>query len=189
MAMPLMYHRFTVDEYHRMAEAGILTEDDRVELLDGQIVAMTPIGPPHAGCVTQLTRLLVRALGDDATVSVQNPVVLGTHWEPEPDVAVLTLGADAYRARHPRAGDVLLLIEVADRSTTTDRRVKLPAYAAAGIPEVWLADLGADRVELFRAPTPGGYATVRTADRGDTVTPLALAGVSLRVDDILGPRG
>ena len=189
MAMPLTYHRFTVDEYHRMAEAGILTEDDRVELLDGQIVAMTPIGPPHAGCVTQLTRLLVRALGDDATVSVQNPVVLGTHWEPEPDVAVLRFRADAYRTRHPRAGDVLLLIEVAETSTTTDRRLKLPAYAAAGIPDVWLADLGVHRIEVFRDPTPGGYKTMRIADRGDTVTPRAFAGVSLRVDDILGARG
>jgi len=189
MAMPLLHHRFTVDEYHRMAEVGILTEDDRVELLDGQIVAMTPIGPPHAGCVTRLTRLLTRALGDAATVSIQNPVVLGAHWEPEPDVAVLAFRADGYAARHPGPRDVLLLIEVVDSSTHIDRRLKLPAYAAAGIPEAWLADLPADRIEVHRDPTPQGYAAVRIAERGDTVTPLALEGVSLRVDDVLGPRG
>ena len=186
MAMPLQLHRFTVDEYQRMAEAGILTEDDKVELLDGQIVAMTPIGPPHAGCVTRLTRLLVRALGDMATVRVQSPVVLATHWAPEPDVAVLAFRADGYGTRHPSPGDVLLLIEVADSSTHVDRRVKLPAYAAAGIPEVWLADLPADRVEVHRDPTRKGYTSVRVAERGETVTPLALEGVSLRVDEILG---
>jgi len=186
MAMPLLHHRFTVDEYHRMAEVGILTEDDRVELLDGQIVAMTPIGPPHAGCVTQLTRLLILALGDSATVSVQNPVVLATHWEPEPDVAVLRSPADAYRARRPRPGDVLLLIEVAAASTHLDRRVKLPAYAAAGIAEMWLVDLTADHIEVHRDPAPQGYASVRIVERGETLVPLALVGVSLGVDAILG---
>ena len=186
MAMPLQLHRFTVDEYHRMGEAGVFHEDDRVELIDGQVVRMTPIGGRHAGCVIRLTAFFAPAAGGTTNLSVQNPLVLGEHEEPQPDVVVLRHRADGYRARLPRAEDVLLVIEVSDTSLETDRRMKIPRYARAGIPEAWLLNLPSDRIEVHRDPTPQGYATVRVAERGETVTPLALPTVSLQVDDILG---
>jgi len=185
MAMPLATRRFTVDEYHRMVDAGILQEDDRVELLDGQIVEMSPIYPPHASCVNRLTRLLSQALGDRATLAVQNPVVLGLHWEPQPDVAVLKPRVDGYARQHPQPADVLLVIEVAESSLERDRDEKIPAYARAGVAEAWLVNLGARVIVLYQDPGPEGYRRVRTAVRGETVTPLELPGVTLRVDEIL----
>lgn len=186
MRMPLTGRRFTVDEYYRMGRAGVLQENDRVELLDGQIVEMSPIGPGHAACVTALTGLLSHLVAGRALVSVQNPVRLGEHSEPQPDVALLVPRAEAYRTAHPQPEDVLLLIEVADASLEHDRDVKIPLYAAARVPEVWLVNLPADTVTLYRDPSSRGYAGVRTAQRGDFLTPLRLAGVTLRVDDILG---
>jgi len=188
MGMPLTHRRFTVDEYHRMAEAGILTEDERVELLDGWIVPMSPIGSPHAGCVNRLTRLLTGLLRDSAIVSVQNPVVLNDRWEPEPDIAVLDFRADGYSQAHPRPGDIQLIIEVADSSTEKDRRIKLPAYAEARIPEVWLVNLPADRIETYRDPQDGRYLTPRLVSRGETLSPFELPDVTLPADEILGPR-
>ncbi len=186
MRMPLTGRRFTVEEYHRMGRAGLFTEHDRVELLDGQIVEMTPIGPGHAGCVAALTGLVARLVGDRAVVWVQNPVLLGPRSEPQPDVAVLRARADTYRTAHPEPRDVLLVIEVAETSFEHDRDVKIPLYVAAGVPEVWLVNLPADAVALYRDPGPQGYATLGTAGRGDTLTPLKLPGLTLRVDDILG---
>src|SRR6184192_4545534 len=141
MGMPFTARRFSVDEYDRMGRAGVFHEDDRMELLDGQIVEMSPIGPGHAGCVRALTSLLTRLVAGRALVSVQNPVRLGEHSEPQPDVALLVPRADAYRTAHPQPKDVLLVIEVADASLEHDRDVKVPLYAAAGVPEVWLVNL------------------------------------------------
>ena len=186
MAMPLTARRFTVDEYYRMGRAGVFHEDDRVELLDGLIVEMSPIGPGHAGCVTALTSLLTPLLAGRAPVSVQNPVRLGEHSEPRPDVALLVPRADAYRTAHPQPEDVLLLIEVADASLEHDRDAKVPLYAAAGVPEVWLVSLTEDAITLYRDPLGGRYATVRTARRGETVTSLRVPSATLRVEDILG---
>jgi Uma2 family endonuclease len=177
-----------VDEYHRMADAGILGEDERVELLDGWIVPMSPIGSPHAGCVNRLTRLFTSRLGDAAVVSVQNPVVLNDLWEPEPDLAVLNFRADGYSQAHPRPPEVRLIVEVADSSTEKDRRIKLPAYAEARIPEVWLVNLPADRIETYRDPQDGRYLTPRLVSRGEPLSPLELPDVTLPADDILGPR-
>src|SRR5258708_2048030 len=126
MVMPLTARRFTVDEYHRMGRAGVFHEDDRVELLEGQIVEMSPIGPAHAGCVAVLTGVLSRRGGESVVVWVQNPVDLGERSEPQPDVALLAPRADAYRTAHPRARDILLAIEVADTSLEHDRDVKVP---------------------------------------------------------------
>jgi Uma2 family endonuclease len=184
--MPLVRRRFTVDEYHRMGQVGILGEDDRVELLDGQIVEMTPIGPEHSGCVGALTGLLARQVGHRGVIWVQNPVNLGERSEPQPDVAVLAPRADAYRTAHPQPADILLVIEVAETSLEHDRDVKVPLYAAARVPEVWLVNLPGDVVAVYRDPGPQGYATVRTGRRGDILTPLRLADVTLRVDEILG---
>src|SRR6266498_3300178 len=167
MSVRLLKGPFTVDDYHRLAELGILGEDDRVELLDGQIVEMTPIGPDHAGCVDALNRLLSRLVGDTGIVRVQNPLVLSSEWEPQPDLVVLRPRADGYRKAHPGPEDVLLVIEVADTSLESDREVKLPRYAVAGIPEVWLVALANDRIEVYRQPAPDGYREVRTLSRGD----------------------
>ena len=186
MGMPLTRRIFTVDEYHRMAEAGILGEDDRVELIDGQVVALTPIGPAHGSCVNRLTALFAPLASRQATLSVQNPVVLGEHEEPQPDLTILRYRADGYRERHPEASDVLLVIEVGDASVEADRRTKIPLYARTGIPEAWLVNLPADTIECYREPTSEGYANFRTVKRGETLTPVRLPGVTLRVDAILG---
>ena len=186
MAMPLATHRFTVDEYHRMAETAILHEDDRVELLDGQIVQMTPIGLRHAASVTGLTELLAPLASGQATLRIQNPLTLFEDQEPQPDVALVRYRADRYRTGHPRAADTLLVIEVADTSVESDRQRKIPLYARAGIPEAWLVNLPEDAIEIYREPTAGAYTTLRTARRGETVSPLAFPGLMLRVDDILG---
>jgi Uma2 family endonuclease len=184
--MPLAAHRFTVDEYHRMGEAGVLHEDDRVELLDGQIVQMTPIGIRHAACVNRLNALIIGLAGTQATVSIQNPLILGEHEEPQPDVAVLRYRADGYQTGHPRALDTLLVVEVADTSLAYDRDVKVPRYARAGVPEVWLVDLAADRIEVYRQPAAERYADVRAASRGEMLSPLHFPTVTLATDEILG---
>lgn len=186
MGMPQAIHRFTVDEYHRMGEAGIFHEDDRVELLDGQIVEMTPIGVRHAACVKRLTALFARLAGHRATLSIQDPLVLDTHQEPQPDVALLRYRADGYQTGHPRAADTLLVIEVADTSVEADRARKIPLYARASIPEAWLVNLPGDGIEVHRHPRGGHYADVRTARRGEGIAPLAFPDLALRVDDILG---
>jgi Uma2 family endonuclease len=177
---------FTVGDYHRMAETGVLRQDVRVELLDGQVALMSPIGSPHAGCVNRLTQMLALATAGRATVGIQNPVVLDDFSEPQPDVAVLKYRSDGYAERHPRPADVLVLIEVTVTSACIDRDVKLPLYARAGVPEVWLVDLEADTVEIYREPARDGYALVRTATRDDALVPLHLATVTLSGADILG---
>ncbi len=183
---PLTHYRFTVDEYHRMAEAGILTEDDRVELLDGEIVAMSPIGSSHSGCINALTELLTHGLIRRASISVQNPVRLDRYWEPQPDLAVLRPRSDHYRSALPGPADVLLLIEVADSTVEFDRGIKAPLYARHGIPELWIVNLPADRIEVYRDPTPDGYREVRTAARGDVVTLARFPELEVRADEILG---
>ena len=186
MALHLLPGPFTLDAYHRLAELGVLDEDDRVELLDGQIVEMTPIGAAHAACVNRLTALLSRRTGADTCVSVQNPVPLAERWEPQPDL-VLVRRADGFSgAWLPSPPDVLLVIEVADRSLERDRDVKIPRYAAAGIPEAWLVDLVADAITVYRGPQPHGYRDVVTVTRGDTLRPLLLPDIIIPVDDILG---
>jgi len=186
MPMPVTAHRFTVDDYHRMGAVGILPENARLELLDGEIVEMTPIGPRHAGCVNRLNALLVQAVGPRAIVTVQNPVVLDPHGEPQPDLAVLRPRADWYAAAHPGPADVLLLIEVMDSSTAYDRGRKMPAYARTGVTEVWLVDLDAPRVEIYRRPGPHGYLDLETAGSRDSIAPRALPDLTLAVRDILG---
>ncbi|AUB81525.1 Uma2 family endonuclease [Candidatus Thiodictyon syntrophicum] len=155
---PIRRHRYTVADYYRMAEVGILAPDARVELIDGEVIEMPPIGAPHASTVTEVQRTLERAVGDAAIVRVQNPIHLGRHDEPQPDLALVTPPASKYRLRHPRPGDVLLLIEVADTTLRFDRDVKLGRYARVGIPEVWLLDVKARTLQRFRGPGSTGYA-------------------------------
>ncbi|WP_295882702.1 Uma2 family endonuclease [uncultured Thiohalocapsa sp.] len=164
-------HRYTVDDYYRMADAGILSPDARVELIDGDVMEMPPIGPPHASMVTELQNRLMRAVGDAAVVRVQNPVRLGPHDEPEPDLAVVTPPLAKYRTRHPEPADILLLIEVADSSLALDRDVKLARYAACGIPEAWLVDAQAGTILRCHGPGPDGYRSSR-ALHGERTVPV-----------------
>jgi hypothetical protein len=183
----LEQRRITADEYHAMAEAGILSEDDHVELLDGKIIAMSPAGGSHIGCVIRLDRMLHRRIFSnelDVFVAVQSPVRLDPHWEPEPDVALLQPGEpDAVST----ADRVLLLIEVADTTLAKDRTIKAPQYARAGIPEVWLVALEDRYVEIYRRPFPDGYAEMCRYVPGESVTPSQLSAFEgLPVDKILG---
>jgi Uma2 family endonuclease len=187
MVARLLPGPFTVDEYYRMGELGVIGRGDRVELINGQVVQMSPIGPRHAECVCVLTNLFVTAVQDVARVRVQSPIRLGKRHEPEPDIALLVRRPGGYGKAHPGPADVFLLIEVADSSLEYDREVKLPLYAGAGVPEAWLVNLPADTVEVHREPGPDGYASVRVARWGETVQPLLLAGVALSVEEVLGP--
>jgi Uma2 family endonuclease len=184
MPTQLVKRLFTVTEYHRIAEAGILGEDDRVELLAGEIVAMTPIGSRQAACVARLTALLSR-VQELGIVWVQNPIHLGQHSEPRPDLAVLKPRADFYAQAHPEPEDVLLVVEVAETSADYDREVKLPLYARAGIPEVWLVDLTEERIEAYRQPAPNGYREVRRLGRDGRAAPQAFPDLELAVADLL----
>jgi len=186
MALQLNRYRFTVAEYDRMIEAGIFGEDDRVELIDGEILQMSPIGQGHASVVRRMNWLLMKLVGDAAIVDVQNPIHLDEYGEPRPDLALLAPRSDFYREDHPDARDVLLLIEVADSSLDFDRQIKLPRYARAGIPEVWLVNLNADLVEVHRDPMVDGYRTVEVRRRGEWLTPLAFPGHEVAVTEILG---
>lgn len=171
-----------------MGEAGILREDDRVELIDGEIVQMTPIGSAHAACVKRLMHLFVRALADRAIVSVQDPIAIPRGSEPQPDLALLRPRADFYRGGHPQPADVWLVVEVADSSLAYDRAVKLPLYARAGIPEVWLVDLSGDTVEVLRRPAAGRYGETQRRQRSERLGCEAFPDTAFSVDDVLGPR-
>ena len=186
METELQRRRFTVDEYYRMAETGILRHDDRVELLDGEIVEMTPIGSRHAACVDRLMELVQRCTEGRGILRVQGPIRLDVHSEPEPDLAVLKRRADYYASAHPGPGDVLLVVEVADASLRYDRDVKIGLYARAGIPETWLVDLQNERVDVFTEPSPQGYRASRQLRRGERLASPALPAASLLVDEMLG---
>lgn len=176
-------HRFSVDEYHRIADAGLFGDNDHVELVEGEIIDMAPIASRHAACVNRLNRLLVSRLGERAIVSVQSPVRLGDLSEPQPDVAVLSPRSDFYAGSHPGPADVVVVVEVADTTVGWDRGVKVPLYGRAGVVEVWVVDLAAERVEVSRRPGADGYAESHRAGRGDQ---LEVLGVSVGVDEILG---
>jgi Uma2 family endonuclease len=177
--------KLDVDEYHRMGAAGILHEDDRVELIEGELIAMAPIGERHAGTSMSLNMALVRAVGDRAIVSVANPVRLDMHNEPQPDFALLRLRPGGYTGRHPTPADVLLLIELSDSTLRFDCTVKLPLYGAHGIREFWIVNLAQRAVEVCRGPRPDGYASVETHGPEAVIEPEALPGLRLRVAEIV----
>jgi Uma2 family endonuclease len=182
LAIRLMPHQFTAEEYHRMATSGILTEDDRVELIDGEIVDMTPIGGEHIACVTLLNRLLSRLVGDDAFVSVQNPIRLGPRAEPQPDIAILQRLPAGHEP--PGVADVLLLVEVADTSLVYDLSAKAPLYARAGVPELWVVSLARGEVIRHTDPRDGTYQLIEVL-RGDVrLRAVLAASVDLAVRDL-----
>lgn len=186
MVAELKTHQFSVKEFHRMGKAGILSEDDRVELLDGEIIEMAPIGMRHVGIVDRLNRLFTFRLGSRAIVRVQSPIQLGRRSEPLPDVTILKARPDFYTTARSQTTDVLLLIEVADTTVRTDRSTKVPLYARASIAEVWLVDLETNALEVYRQPSEKGYGDMQRLTPGDFVSPAAFPEVSLAVNDILG---
>lgn len=187
MAIGARRVRFTVEQYQRMGETGILPDDPRIELLYGHIIAREPTGTRHAGTVDRLTMLWTSRLGQRVIVRVQNPVRFPKEAsELQPDIMLLKPRADFYTAAHPLAADVLLLIEVADTSLRLDRRVKIPLYARVGIRETWLCDLVTSRVEVHRDPTDGRYRSVRALAREETLAPTALPDIHVAVEDLIG---
>jgi Uma2 family endonuclease len=178
--------RFSVDDYYEMARAGILGEDDRVELIEGEVIEMSPIGRRHAACVDRLNRSFARLVEEAAIVRVQGPVRLSEQAEPQPDVALLRPRPDFYAMGHPTPFDIFLIVEVAETSSRFDRTVKMPLYAASGIPEYWLVDLDEEAVTVYRHPQQLDYGSVGILQRGETLAPLALPDVEIAVDDILG---
>ena len=186
--MSVQYQKrcFNVDEYYRMAEVGLLSEDDRVELIDGEIIEMSPIGSTHGGTVKRSSAFLNRKIGDITIVSVKDPVRIDDFSEPQPDLALLKPRKDFYSTSHPVPEDVLVVIEVADTSVNYDRNVKLPLYARAGIPEAWLMVLPKEVIEVHSQPKNGKYQKVQRLKRGKTLTSPTIPSLSCRVEDFLG---
>ena len=176
---------FSADDYQLLGREGILTEDDRVELIEGEIVLMSPIGSRHAACAKMLSAEFSDRVGGRAVVSVQDPIRLGDDSEPQPDIALLRTRDDFYSEAHPGPDDILLVVEVADTSLERDRKKTAEHYAKHMIPEVWIANLPEDCVERYRDPSEHGYADVSRYARGDAISPQLLPDVELQVDSIL----
>jgi Uma2 family endonuclease len=178
---------FTTGEYHRMIEAGILGEDDRIELIKGEIIHMAAaIGSQHAACVNRLTQLFVENFAGKAIIHVQNPVSIGKHSEPEPDIALLKFREDFYAETHPEPEDVLLIVEIADTSLEYDRETKLPLYAKAGIREAWIVNLKEGCLEVYTNPSGQGYNSLKKYRKGERAAPGIFPDVHFRADEIIG---
>jgi Uma2 family endonuclease len=186
MSAQLEKRHFNVDEYYRMGRAGILKPDDRVELIEGDIIRMSPIGSSHAACVSRLDRLLQKANAPKATIWVQNPVRLNDFSEPVPDIAVLKPRNDFYGKRHPTPVDVLLVIEVADTTILSDRNLKGVLYAQAGIREFWLVNVRRKIIEVYFDPVDGRYRKSLEFRRREVVVSPSISALRLKVSDIVG---
>jgi Uma2 family endonuclease len=186
MSLPISKYYFSAAEFERMGEAGVFTKDARLELIEGEIIEMSPIGSRHAACVKFLGRFLNRTVGDIALVSTQDPIRLNDFSEPEPDLALLRLRDDFYRDAHPTPADVLLIIEVADTTLAYDRQVKVPLYARAGIGETWVVNLTEERIEIYSGLAEGAYQTIVNFGRGDEARSHTIAGLAVGVADVLG---
>ncbi|HEY0606670.1 MAG TPA: Uma2 family endonuclease [Herpetosiphonaceae bacterium] len=186
MATAIEQRIFSVADYHRMAEVGILTEADRVELIEGRLIVISPVGSCHAACIKRLNAALSRQTSGHALGSIQDPLQLDDYSEPEPDVALLRPRDDFYATSHPTAEDVLLLIEVADTSEGYDHEEKVPLYARSNIPEVWFVSLAKKRVEVYTEPVAEIYRQVRYVLAGETLTVQQIPNVQLAADDLFG---
>jgi Uma2 family endonuclease len=186
MSLQIVRRHFNVTEYYRMAAAGVFSEDDRVELIEGEIVEMNPIGSRHAACVGRLTKLLERLAGERSIVWVQNPVQVNDSSEPLPDVTLLKPRDDFYAQANPQSSDVLLIIEVADSSVEYDRDIKLPLYAQAGIPEVWLINLPKETIEIYTQPHNDTYQEIRVLKRGEPLVSKSVPNLVIDADNVLG---
>ena len=186
MQVQITRHRFTSEEFHLMAKAGIFKEDARLELIEGDIIEMAPIGSRHAACVKRTASLMRQGLTASYVLGVQDPVQLNDGCEPQPDISILRYRSDYYADAHPRPEDILLLIEVCDTTLEYDREHKVPMYARWGVPEVWLADLTGGRIEVYRDPSPNGYLHMFTATVDDALSPELLSQLRLTPREILG---
>lgn len=186
MSYPVTRRRFSVAEYHQMIENGILTREDRVELLNGEIIEMSPINPSHASIVDLINRLFNRRLDDSVIVRVQNPIQLDDYSEPQPDISLLKMRGDFYKLSHPKVDEILLVIEVAESSAVRDRIVKMPEYANALIADLWIVDLQQDLIEVYSQPFGNAYRSIRQVRRGETLAPQLLPSVVLTAEEILG---
>jgi Uma2 family endonuclease len=186
--MSLQYKKrlFSVDEYHQMITAGIIKEDDRVELIDGEIIAMPPIGPSHASNVDRLTSIFYFNLGNTIIVRIQSPIQLNDYSEPQPDVAILKYRSDFYKNNHPKPEDILLVVEIAETSVEYDRSFKIPRYAQSNIIETWLFDLKNKRIEMHRNPMNDIYQEIRIAQKGQQISCINFPNITFSVDDLLG---
>ena len=186
MAVEVTRRRFTADEYQEMGRAGILREGDRVELIDGEVLAMSPIGAPHVGTLNRITKLFSQRAGDTATVQVGGAIRLDPYSEPQPDLVLLKARADFYVSALPGPADVLLAIEVAQSSLAYDRNVKAALYARRGIPEYWVVDLNGGEVIRHTDPVDGTYRRVAVVPPGEPFAPELLPGCVVTTRDILG---
>lgn len=186
MSVQLLRRLFTVEEYHKIIEAEVFTPDDRLELIRGEIIQMSPIGRRHAATVNRLVQVLTQLLEERIILSPQNPIALNANSEPQPDIALLLPRSDFYESELPQPKDIILLVEVADTTLTYDRDVKIPLYAQAGIVEVWLVDLNDSCIEVYQELLPDGYQNVRRLKRGQILTLQAFPNFSVRVDEVLG---
>lgn len=186
MPVELLRRLFTVEEYERMVQADILTAAERVELLNGEIVEMSPIGTRHAACVKRLNQLFSQILGQRAIVGVQDPIRLSDYSEPQPDLTLLQPRPDFYVTAHPQPKNVLLVVEIADTSADYDRQVKIPLYGESGIVEVWLVDLVGQYLEVYRQPSASGYQQIQQLHRNQQIFIQALPNLEIFINNILG---
>ena len=178
-------HRFTVEQYYKMAEVGILDVEQRTELIEGEVIEMSPIGAKHAACLSKLADVLRDRTRNKALVRQQNPIHMGDRSEPQPDIAVVKERQNYYLESHPIPTEIFLLIEVADSTLKYDRDVKVPLYAKAGIPELWIANLEAQVFETYRQPSETGYQHVQIYGKGEVINLLMLPDVAIAIDEIM----
>jgi len=184
MTAQLLTHKFTIQQYHLMYEAGVFPEGDRFELINGEITKMSLIGRRHTACIIRLDRLIQIKLSDRVMVSVQNSIRLDDNSEPQPDLAILKLRDDFYEEGLPTPSDILLIIEVADSTLAYDRDVKMPLYAAAGIPEMWLFDINKKAIEGYSLPSSSGYKQMRRYEADDTLAMIAFPDVIFNWEEL-----
>jgi len=175
---PLRRHRLTVDDYYKMGDAGIFTEKDRVELIEGEIIDMVPIGSQHAYLLNKLNRIFSKQIIDTTLIRIQDPLRLDQHNEPEPDFVLVT--NKNYSLHHPGPEETLLIIEVADSSLTYDLEIKTPLYAQHKIPEVWIIDLGNKKIHTFQQPHDSSYQRQRACESG-VISPIQASGLVLDI--------
>jgi len=177
---------FTADEYYRMGEAGIFGEGARLELIEGEIIEMSPVGNRHIGCVNRANALFAVRLATRAVLSVQNPILLSSDTEPQPDIVLARPREDYYGGKRISPADTFLVLEVSDTTLRYDRKRKMPLYAKWGVPELWIENLESDVILVFRDPTPTGYANTLTLHRGESIAVAAFPDVAFTVDELLG---
>jgi Uma2 family endonuclease len=180
-------HRpFTVAEFNKMVKFGILAPDERIELVDGEVIAMPPMEPPHASIVARLTRILLLRLGGNVQLRPQLPIVVSNWSQPQPDIALVESRDDFYGSKHPSSADTFAIVEVSDATLAFDRGQKLRMYAKVGIAEYWIIDVKAMRIEAYREPHDIGYGEPVVAGRGESIAFSAFPDAVFTVEELIG---